>query len=365
MKKKFLYIGLSSLFLLSCTKKVEKIDLNELDKNIQNKNDFIVVLSSDSCGHCQNLKKTYKESLYDFNYYEIDFDDIKKGIAKNNEESILMYKYLSETADYCFTNVESYLLEETYGSYFGNDDSIISYAEYNGKDKYINGFSNLVTPISFFYVDGEIVNFEFGDYSKYLDKVMNKYRIAIKNKENNTTNSSTNSNYFNPYLYIHDLNFNEIENKIEEKEDFILILSSKNCSHCNKQFDDIYDKLHLKPQDINFYYVDELLVNLEVNLNGEPLNGVEAYEQAKKEYRYFASYLEKIGDYVLDEEGGYLRNNYTERFGEKEPALIYPVTLIFIDGEVNIELSYLGYGWSEEDETFTSFINLFNNIKNL
>jgi hypothetical protein len=53
----------------------------------------------------------------------------------------------------------------------------------------------------------------------------------------------------------------------------------------------------------------------------------------------------------------------TDRFGEKEPRVVYPVTFMFINGEVSKEFSYLGYGWTEELDTYKSFVNLFNNVK--
>ena len=358
MKKKFLYVGLTSLFLLGCSKKVMERDYETIQDKIQAKEDFIFVLSSKDCGHCQNLKKNYNESNYNFNYYEIDFLSMVNGVKSGKEKDIETYKYIAELVEYSFSNVESFLLEKTYEEYFNYSNETskkYTYSDINGKDDFLEGYVNLVTPLSFFYIDGQLVNFEYADYSYNLDKVMIKYGNMIENG----------IPAFNPYTYIHDLNFKDIENKIEKKEDFILVLSSKNCSWCNKQFDDIYNRLHLMPEDINYYYIDDLLVNLEKNLNDEPIKGEELYEQAKYEYRFFAAMISKIGDYILNEEGGYIKENYTERFGCKEPSIMYPVTFIYIDGEVSIELSTLGYGWSESDEKFKTFLGFYKNIKNL
>lgn len=195
------------------------------------------------------------------------------------------------------------------------------------------------------------------------NNISNSSSQVSSSSEDNSTIVSTNN--FNPYYYINDIQFEDLKSKIENKEDFIFILSSKNCSWCNKQFDNIYDNLHLEPEQFYFYYVDELFVNLEKNNDGEPLNGEEKYNQAVYEYRYFASIIEKVGDFILGEEGAYIKDNYTERFGEKEPSLLYPSTLMFIKGEPVIEFSYLGYGWTETEEKFIAFIRNFNNIKNI
>ena len=75
-----------------------------------------------------------------------------------------------------------------------------------------------------------------------------------------------------------------------------------------------------------------------------------------------ASMIEEVANYQLDTP--YIDLNSTNRFGEKEPALAYPVTFIFIDGEMNLDHSYLGYGWSETLESYKSFINSFNSLVN-
>lgn len=179
MKKKFLYIGLSSLFLLGCSKKVGKIDYDSVLYKINNQEDFIVVLSSDTCGHCKNLKKTYNESKYSFQYYEIDFVKILEGIGDNDEKSIESYKNFANITEYAFSNIKSYSLDDTYGNYLSNEDKPITYKDQQGSDYYIEGYVNLATPLSYFFKDGELVNFEYGDYSNLLEKVMTKYENEI------------------------------------------------------------------------------------------------------------------------------------------------------------------------------------------
>ena len=363
MKKKFLCLGLTSLFLLGCSKKVEDIDFNDVKNKISNKEDFIVVLASNSCSHCQNLRKTYKNSDYSFNYYELSFNDIIEGVNNNEEEDIETYKYLATVVDYSFSNVVSYLLNDTYGHYLRNQDTNATYSDLSGEDKYLEGYVNLVTPLSLFYVDGMLTNFEYGDYSDDLDLVMNKYQNSIDDPV--MVYDPFAPSLFNPYDYINDITYLDYLDKIEKKEDFIFILSSKSCSHCSKQFNEIYDNLDVNPIDIYFYYVDDMLISLEKDRDGVPINGGEAYNEAMKEYRYFAKIIEKIGDFILGGEGKYVEDNYTERFtGEKEPALLYPVTFMIVDGEVVIELSRIGRGWAETEESFSSFVNLFKNISN-
>ena len=59
----------------------------------------------------------------------------------------------------------------------------------------------------------------------------------------------------------------------------------------------------------------------------------------------------------------YIDEFNTDRFGEKEASLVYPVTLMFNDGELVKEFSYLGYGWSKELSAYKAFINMFVSIK--
>lgn len=364
MKKKFLCLGLTSLFLLGCSNKVEEIDLNNVKNKIENKEDFIMVLTSKGCGHCKNLKETYQDSDYDFNFFEISFDSIVEGVKNKEEEAIETYKYLAEVVDYSFSNVISFLLDDTYGHYLRNEETNTKYEDLSGKDKYLEGYINLVTPLSMFYVKGELVNFEYGDFSSDLDIVMSKYQKAIE-KGPIMTYDPFGTIPFNPFNYIKDVTYTDYLSKLDNKDDFIFILSSKSCSHCKGHFDDIYNNLEINPVDIYYYYVDDMLISLEMDNEGFPLNGVEAYNAAVKEYRYFASVIEEIGDFILGGEGKYIENNYTTRFtGEKEAAIIYPATFVVIDGEVAIELSYLGRGWAKTQETFSSFVNLFKSLAN-
>ena len=94
------------------------------------------------------------------------------------------------------------------------------------------------------------------------------------------------------------------------------------------------------------------------------MKGEEAYENAKKEYRFFASNIQKIVD-NKNGEGYYIQDHYTERFGQKEPEMFYPLTFIYIDGELNLEASYsgVGYGWTKTEESFKNFIKSFNDLK--
>ena len=47
----------------------------------------------------------------------------------------------------------------------------------------VNGYIDIVYPLSFFYIDGEIVNFEVGDYSSKLIYVMDKYNSEATSNE--------------------------------------------------------------------------------------------------------------------------------------------------------------------------------------
>ena len=191
-----------------------------------------------------------------------------------------------------------------------------------------------------------------------------KSNISSISNEISSLEALSSKEEFNPYFYLKESNFKGLESKIKEKEDFIFVISSKICAWCQKQEDEIFEYMHLAPVEINYYYIDELFDDLEVNNNNEPINGIDKYNSAKEEYRYFASNIEKIGDYILGGEGKYIENNYTERFGIKEPSIIYPTTFIYIDGVLNIENSKLGHGWTMNEDSFIEYINTINSLRN-
>ena len=166
------------------------------------------------------------------------------------------------------------------------------------------------------------------------------------------------SSEFNPYTYIKESSFNELMNKIENKEDFIFIISSDYCSYCQRQEDEIFNYIHLNPCDMYCYNIDKMFDDLELDKEDEK------YKSALNEYRYFASMIEKIGDYILGGEGLYIKDYFTDRFGIKEPSIIYPSTFMYIDGEVNIENSKIGHGWTGSQQNFIEYINKFNELRN-
>ena len=187
---------------------------------------------------------------------------------------------------------------------------------------------------------------------------------GCSNNISSLNNSDASIDEFNPYYYIKESNFNELELKVENKEDFIFVISSKYCSWCQKQDDDIFDYMKSNPNDIYYYNIDGLFEDLELDLDNKPINGEDQFNQARKEYRYFASLIEKIGDYILGGEGLYIKDNYIDDYGEKEPSIIYPTTFMYIDGEVNIENSKIGYGWSETENSFKEYIDSFKGLRN-
>ena len=178
MKSKLLCLSLTSLFLLGCAKKVKSITVEEVKNKISNNEDFIFLLTSKTCGHCQNLKKEYKKTSYTNIFYEINVDDLFKGVKENDSKYIEEYKYLADLITLSYSSVESYALNDTYKDYFE-----LEYADLYGKDYYVNGYIDIVYPLSFFYIDGEIVNFEVGDYSSKLIYVMDKYNSEATSNE--------------------------------------------------------------------------------------------------------------------------------------------------------------------------------------
>ena len=92
MKSKLLTLGLTSLFLFGCSAKINEITYSDLQTKINNEDDFILLLTSKTCGHCKNLKQTIKKSNYNFDIVEISMDDVIDGVKNNNEEYIETYK---------------------------------------------------------------------------------------------------------------------------------------------------------------------------------------------------------------------------------------------------------------------------------
>lgn len=179
MKNKLLYIGLTSLFLFGCSKKNEEIDYLSIKSKIENKEDFIFTISSDKCHNCINLVKNYNKSKYNFTFYEIDLITIDEGITNNDSFYIDSYKYLVDLTLYSYSNVKNSLTNETY-----NDYLLLNYDEWNGKNSYIEGYVDLVTPLSFFVVDGKIEDFVIGDWSEELDAIMENYsnKVGMSNE---------------------------------------------------------------------------------------------------------------------------------------------------------------------------------------
>ena len=174
MKRKLLCLSLTSLFLLGCSKKIEETTISDIKTKIENKEDFIFAITSRTCSHCKNLKKNYKKSSYNYVLYEVIFDDIYYGLQDNKLDVINDYKYLATLVEYAFSNITSYALNSTHEEYFGKD-----YSTTYGSGYYIEGYVDIVYPLSFFYIDGELVNFELGDYTQKLDAVMSKYNEEV------------------------------------------------------------------------------------------------------------------------------------------------------------------------------------------
>ena len=250
------------LFLFGCSSKIQETTYEDLQTKINNSEDFILLLTSKSCGHCKNLKQSIKKSNYNFDIIDMSMDDVINGVKNNDEEYIKAYKYLANTVDYSFSNVTSYLLEETYQSFFSSEEEVVKYETLYGKDSYIEGYVNVVFPISIFYNDGNIINFEIGDYSMSLDKAFSKY-----NEEKEKVKEP-----INVEEYLTFIKFNELITKRENKEDFILILSSDSCSYCNKQYSDLRAFIPSLPFNFMCLNVDDILISIETDMNNNPLD---------------------------------------------------------------------------------------------
>ncbi len=175
MKRTILYLGLSSLFLFGCSKvKLEKSEYLSIKESISNKEDFFFLITSKTCSHCENLKKSINKAKYNNVGYYISIDDILEGLKNKEEESIEAYKYFALMIDKAYSNVNSYAFNDTY-----QNMTSMSYTEMYGKDKHIEGYVNIVFPLTFFFIEGEISGFEVGDFSSSLDDVFNKYNEEL------------------------------------------------------------------------------------------------------------------------------------------------------------------------------------------
>lgn len=178
MKQKILYLGLSSLFLFGCTS-IKESDYNSIKQSIENKEDFIFLISSKTCAHCQALKTKLKRQNISTNVYDVNIDNIDEGIKNNEAESIESYKYFADLTLNAYNNIESYAFDDTYREIVGleyGDEKLY------GKDEYLEGYINIVFPLTFFYVDGKIEGFEIGDFSMNIQKVLEEYKEDLKDE---------------------------------------------------------------------------------------------------------------------------------------------------------------------------------------
>ena len=62
-------------------KKLTKITYKEIEKKVENKDDFILVISRTTCSHCQSYKPKLQEIVkkYNITIYYIDIDEEKKA----------------------------------------------------------------------------------------------------------------------------------------------------------------------------------------------------------------------------------------------------------------------------------------------
>ena len=77
---------------------------------------------------------------------------------------------------------------------------------------------------------------------KYINTIILTLLLSSCDIKNTSSSSSSSNIYFNPYDYIKIIEkFSDLERKIKNEEDFIFVISSRNCSWCSKQFDEIFD----------------------------------------------------------------------------------------------------------------------------
>ena len=111
-----------------------------------------------------------------------------------------------------------------------------------------------------------------------------------KTSSSSISSSSSSSTYFNPYDYIKDSNLESLKEKINNKEDFIYVISYKYCNWCQKQENDIFNYMYSAPTTVYVHKLDDMFENLETNNNDEPLFGIDKYNKAKEEYRFLAKF---------------------------------------------------------------------------
>lgn len=105
MKKlKYLFIILALFFLVGCSKssKLEDIDYTEYKNLINNKENFVLEVMRDGCGHCASLKPKLESvaSKYDVNVKVInlallsdeDYIEFTKEIGTAATPTVIFYK---------------------------------------------------------------------------------------------------------------------------------------------------------------------------------------------------------------------------------------------------------------------------------
>ena len=311
MNKKILFLSIATILLTSCSfskktpiefvnqiyiNKKCQIEVTNLTKNLKEK----FIIDNDSFIHddVTYYKYLYKENyqLYDDNFIE-DNKDLNIEYGKCFIEAFNDKNY---NATYYIEN----------NKYIINEKDI---------DKFDFSFlSNNITNISFYLEDNQLI------YNLIFEK--EEYQLNIFASEKRILPFNINEDKINNFYLNNQINESELANKINNKENFILIIESSSCKAC--KYSQIYYALYTFELNKTIYTIDESDIK---DLKNRILENIHlTYDNQKNDYK---------------------RNEY-----QKYPKdyFLTPTAINFIQG--NEKYVFLGFGKNDVN-AFYKFCN--------
>ena len=307
MNKKILFLSIATILLTSCSfskktpidfinqiyiNKKCQIEVINLTKNLKEK----FIIDNDSFIHDD---VTYYKYLYKENYQLYDDNNI---IEDNKVLNIEYGKCFIEAF-----NDKNY--NATY--YIENNKYIINEKDIEKFD--FSFLSNNITNISFYLEDNQLI------YNLIFEK--EEYELNIFTSETKILPFNINEDKINNFYLNNQINENELTNKINNKENFILIIESNSCKAC--KYSQIYYALYTFELNKTIYTIDE--------------SGIKD--------------LKNIHLIYNNEKNDYKRSEYQEYPKE---YFLTPTAIIFIQG--NEKYVFLGFGKNDVN-AFYKFCN--------
>lgn len=279
MNKKILFLSIATILLTSCSfskktpidfinqiyiNKKCQIEVINLTKNLKEK----YIIDNDSFIHDD---VTYYKYLYKENYQLYDDNLIEDNKVLNIEYG----KYFIEA-----------FIDKNYNAtyYIENNKYIINEKDI---DKFDFSFlSNNITNISFYLEDNQLI------YNLIFEK--EEYELNIFTSETKILPFNINEDKINNFYLNNQINENQLTNKINNKENFILIIENGSCKAC--KYSQIYYALYTFELNKTIYTIDESGMK---DLKNRILGNIHlAYNNQKNDYKR-SEYQEYPKEYFL------------------------------------------------------------------